>query len=155
MNAVGNQISRRPRRGRGLAVAAVATAALLLTGCLSADQSADLDLINQARTSARLAKVGQHTAAADKAQAWSVHMARTGVLEHTGGGTKVDTSGLTGWCSLGENVGKGRSVQAVHDAFMASPNHKAHILGSYNVVGTGVFKSGTTYWVTEIFLKTC
>ena len=69
-----------------LAVGAVAAVAMLLTGCLSADQTTDQNLINQARKSARVRTLGTDQAAARKAQAWSERMARTGVLEHTGGG---------------------------------------------------------------------
>ena len=143
--------ARRARRGTG--VLAVAAAVLLLAGCISADQQTDMDNVNSARRSARLATVKADSAAAAKAQAWAQHMARTGVLEHTGGGTKLDTSGVTGWCRYGENVGKGPSLQGVHDAFMASPPHKANILGGWHRIGTGVYKSGRTYWVVEIFLR--
>ena len=138
-----------------LAVGAVAAVAMLLTGCLSADQTTDQNLVNQARSGARLRALSTDQAAARKAQAWSEHMARTGVLEHTGGGGKLDTKGLTGWCGVAENVGTGGSIKAVHDAFMRSPSHKANLLGNYHRVGTGVFKSGRTYWVTEIYIRTC
>lgn len=150
--------SNQPRRSATkTALASLALVALmaLLTGCLSADQQSDVDLVNAARRSSRLAALSVDSYAAGKAQAWSQHMARTGVLEHTGGGTKVDITGYTHWCSLGENVGMGASVSAVHDAFMASAAHKAHILGKYDRIGTGVYKSGRTYWVTEVFLRTC
>ena len=140
---------------RAIGAAVVVAVAVLLTGCLSADQSSDAAMVNKERTADHLATLGTHMAAATKAQAWSQHMARTGVLEHTGGGTKVDPSGLTGWCSLGENVGKGPTLAGVHKALMASPPHKAHILGNFNQIGTGVYRSGTTYWVTEIFVRTC
>ena len=145
---------RSPRRLARFAAVAVA-AALVLTGCLSADQQADLDLMNAARKSNRLTALNSDAAAASKAQAWSQSMARTGKLEHTGGGSKLDTSGLTKWCSVGENVGKGSSVQVIHDAFMRSSEHKANILGRYDRVGVGVYKSGKTYWVTEIFIRSC
>ena len=136
-------------------IASVAVAAVTLAGCLRADQTTVTDQINAARKDARLAALNVDQAAMDKAQAWSEHMARTGVLEHTGGGSSVDPSGLTKWCSVGENVGYGSSVAQVHDAFMASPPHKAHILGSYDRIGTGVYKSGSRYWVTEIFIRSC
>lgn len=146
--------TRSPRRLGTVAAAIVATA-LLLTGCLSADQTKDIDLVNASRKSAKLRTLTADTTASAKAQSWSVHMSRTGVLEHTGGGSKVDPSGLTNWCSVGENVGYGSSVQQVHDAFMRSAAHKAHILGNYTRIGTGVYKSGTRYWVTEIFIRSC
>ncbi len=88
--------------------------------------------MNAARKSARLAALNTDNAAASKAQGWAQHMAGTGVLEHTGGGSKVSSTGLSNWCSLGENVGYGPSVQRIHDAFMASAAHKAHIVGRFD-----------------------
>src|SRR4051794_25127884 len=101
-------LRRRPRRLGGRAAMAVASAAMLavvLTGCLSDAQTRDVTLINQQRTSEKKSTVTDNQAAMVKAQAWSDHMARTGVLEHTGGGTTVNPSGVTGWCQYGENVG--------------------------------------------------
>ena len=59
---------------------------------------------------------------------------------------------MTRWHSLGENVGYGTSVSQLHSAFMASPLHKANILGSdYRFVGVGVAKAGGYMWVTVVF----
>jgi uncharacterized protein YkwD len=148
---------RTPRRRHRLAraTALVVVAVVAATGCLSADQQNDVDLVNRERTANRLATLTVDQGAATKAQNWSAHMAATGVLEHTGGGTKLDPSGLTNWCSIGENVGKGPSIKAVHDAFMASSTHRANILGRWQRTGTGVVKKGDYYWVTEIFLRPC
>ena len=136
------------------AVAAVA-AALVLAGCLTADQQTVVDQVNASRSSSRLTALKADMTAASKAQKWSQHMASTGVLEHTGGGTKLDTTGLTNWCAVGENVGKGPSLDRIHAAFMASPTHKANILGSFDRIGTGVYLKDGTYWVTQIFLRSC
>ncbi len=144
------------RARRALAVVAGAAAlAVALTGCLSADQTQDMTLVNQARRANKVGQVTAHTAAMAKAQAWSDHMARTGVLEHTGGGTSVNPRPLTGWCKYGENVGRGPSVAAVHQAFLNSPPHKANMLGPYNVMGTGATWANGSVWVTEIYLQTC
>jgi len=52
----------------------------------------------------------------------------------------------------GENVGEGPSASSVEAAFMASPPHRANILGNYTHVGVGVFVDGTgRVWVTERF----
>ena len=145
-----------PHLRRPLRVAALALVALVaLSGCLSQAQTRDVTLINQARAAAGKRALGVHAAAASKAQAWSEHMARTGVLEHTGGGGAVDPAPLRGWCSYYENVGMGGSVDAVHKAFLASPSHKANMLSSSTVVGTGVVARGGRVWVTEIYLRTC
>jgi len=57
------------------------------------------------------------------------------------------------WWAAGENVGMGPDCQSIHDAFMASPGHKANILDTdYNQVGVGVaFDSDGTVYVTEDF----
>jgi uncharacterized protein YkwD len=147
---------RRARTARsGLALAVAAVLAVALTGCLSNDQTQDVTLINQARKDNRAAAVTADTAAMTKAQAWSEHMARTGVLEHTGGGTSVNPRPLTGWCKYGENVGYGPSIAAVHQAFLNSPPHKANMIGPYNRVGTGAYWSKGYVWVTEIYLQAC
>ena len=150
----------RPRRRThaarsAVALAAAAMLAVVLTGCLSNDQTQDMTLINQARKANRAAAVSANSPAMDKAQAWSDHMARTGVLEHTGGGTAVNPRPLTGWCKYGENVGYGPSVAAVHQAFLNSPPHKANMIGPYSLVGTGASWAKGYVWVTEIYLKPC
>jgi uncharacterized protein YkwD len=134
---------------------AIAAATMLLAGCLSADQQKDLDLINAFRKSQGRAALTAHFDAANKAQSWSETMARRNKLEHSGGGSKIDTSGLTGWCSIAENVGYGPSIESVHKAFQDSSVHRANMLGRFNKVGTGAYKQGSTWWITEIYVLTC
>jgi hypothetical protein len=56
------------------------------------------------------------------------------------------------WWALGENVGMGPTCKAIHDAFMASPGHKANILDlDYNQAGIGVEIKDDTVYVTEVF----
>lgn len=62
---------------------------------------------------------------------------------------------LGNWVELGENVGEGPTVGAVHYAFMHSPPHRANILDSrYTQIGVGVAtdRSGQV-WVTEDFRR--
>jgi len=82
-------------------------------------------------------------------------MARTGVVEHTGGGSRVNTSGLPKWCSVGENVGMASSIETLHAAWMRSANHKANILGNFNRVGTGVVRKGNQVYGIQIFYRAC
>lgn len=136
-------------------IATAVVAILALAGCLSADQTTVTSQINGSRKDVRLAALSSDSAAMSKAQAWSEHMAGTGKLEHSGGGSKVSTTGLTNWCAVGENVGYGPSLDRIHAAFMASAAHKANILGKYDRVGVGVAKKGSTYWVTHVFIRSC
>jgi len=149
---------RRPRRSpRRLALSAglVAVATVVLAACWSPAQGNDVALINSYRSSQRKAALTGDIAAMNKAQAWSQHMAATRVLEHTGGGTKIDTRGVTGWCGYYENVGYGATVDAVHASFIASATHRANMLSPSHRVGTGVYQSGNRVWVTEIYLRNC
>lgn len=126
-----------------------------LTGCLNANQTRMIDHINTSRRDAGRATVSANQDAADKAQSWAAHMARTGVVEHTGGGGRVNTSGLPKWCSVGENVGRASSIEALHAAWMRSSSHKANILGNYNRVGTGVVRTGNQVYGIQIFYRAC
>jgi len=57
------------------------------------------------------------------------------------------------WWAAGENVGMGPDCDSIHQAFMASPEHRANILDTdYNQVGVGVaYDSGGTVYITEDF----
>ena len=56
--------------------------------------------------------------------------------------------------ALGENVGYGPTVHAIHDALMASESHR-HVLlsGRYTVVGIGVVRSGDRWWITQDYVE--
>jgi hypothetical protein len=76
-------------------------------------------------------------------------MARTKRLSHsTGLGTKV-----SGWQRLGENVGRGPTLQEIETAFMASPSHRENILDpGFTQLGVGVTYDGKDYlYVAVIF----
>lgn len=84
----------------------------------------------------------------DLARRWSARMADDGRLAHN-----PDLGAQTrGWRSLGENVGFDASAAAVHERFMASAPHRAHVLSrAYTEVGVGVEHRNGQFWVTEIF----
>lgn len=64
-------------------------------------------------------------------------------------------SDVSGWSSLGENVGRGPSVSSIHDAFMASSGHRANILStSFTEVGIGTARgSDGQIYVSEVFRR--
>lgn len=79
----------------------------------------------------------------------SERMAAAGTIWHT----PDLTSQVSGWKYLGENVGVGPTVDALHTAFMNSPPHRANIIDpdfTEVAVGVAVDSSGQIY-VTEIF----
>ncbi len=63
-----------------------------------------------------------------------------------------DLRTLTNWELLGENVGRGGSVDALHQAFMDSPGHRENVLRDrFGEVGVGVVVEDDTIWVTVVF----
>jgi uncharacterized protein YkwD len=80
----------------------------------------------------------------------SVAMARKERLWHN------DISGATNhWVWLAQNVGVGRSVASLQQAFMNSPSHRANILRrKANVFGVGTYISKGRIWVTVNFEQT-
>lgn len=60
---------------------------------------------------------------------------------------------VDGWRNLAENVGRGRTVEGIHDGFMASSEHRYNIMWrDLNEVGVGVVTgSDGKMYVTQIF----
>ncbi|QKW54627.1 CAP domain-containing protein [Streptomyces buecherae] len=84
-------------------------------------------------------------------------MADTQRLSHTGPdgstvGDRVTRSGYT-WSSVGENIARGQAdAEAVVDAWMASPGHRANILNcSFRDMGIGVDQGSGGPWWTQVF----
>ena len=129
----------RTRRPLG-AVLASALAVLLLSGLLTscettdADRNAVVDQINASRAAAGLGALRQHDSLNIKADKWAVAMRDRCQISHS---TLADGAPAN-WRKLGENVGRGGSIEQVHVAYMNSAGHRANILdGSFNFVGAG------------------
>ena len=59
---------------------------------------------------------------------------------------------VQGWQAVGENVGVGPTVEAIHQKFMESPSHRDNILsGRFTEVGVGVVVDGDDLWVVQVF----
>lgn len=127
----------------GLDTAAVADAST---------EAAFLSRINDERAAVGLAPLSVDSGLRAHARNHSAEMAASGGIYHSSSDELVAAAG-TGWTKVGENVGKGGSVGALHDAFMASPGHKANILGEYNYAGVGVTISGDSIYVTVVFMQ--
>lgn len=141
---------RALRRSGVVAIAAVM--ALLVTGCLNADQTKAVNALNASRATAGAPKLNTHQQAQAKAQAWANKLARDNRLSHS----KL-TDGISGcWRNLGENVGYGGSIQAVQNQFMASSGHRNNVVSrTWNGVGVGVAKNGNRVFVVQVFIKAC
>lgn len=108
---------------------------------------------NSARASRGLPRLVLDSTLSDKARAHTRGMIKVGRLFHTSSLSRSYGTGEGTWRYLGENVGYGGSMRALHDAFMRSYSHRANMLSPrYKRVGLGAVKSGSRYWVTVAFI---
>lgn len=113
-------------------------------------ESEALALLNSERAAAGLDPVAMHSDLTDDALAWSLHMQDQGSLSHNPSLASVTSS----WDKLGENVGVGTSISALHAAFMDSAGHRGNILGDYDYVGVAVVaETSSKLWITVVFMK--
>lgn len=109
-----------------------------------------LELINQERAADGLNPLTRLDVLVDGArgQAQAIHGA--GYLFHNPDLADV----TTGWYALGENVGYGPTVIALHNAFMDSPGHRANVMkDTYNYAGVGVvIDANSVIWVAVVFM---
>ena len=103
-----------------------------------------LQLTNDERVNAGLPPLTVNAQLADAAQSYSQVLASTGCFDHTCGpvpdfADRDEAAGYTDWNSLGENLAAGyRSPEAVVSGWMASPGHRANILGNYADTGIAI-----------------
>lgn len=115
----------------------------------SADESGFLSRTNEERTSRGIKAVVLDAHLSDIARRHSQEMASRNDLYHNDNlGNEVD-----GWEELDENVGVGRTVDDIHNAFMDSAVHRSGILGNYGKVGIGTAWKDGQLWVTEVFFR--
>lgn len=147
------------RTGRRTALVSLLVASFLVQG-LAIDQaragdtvqnrSEMLQLTNEDRTDRDRDELRLNDRLSRYARRHSRQMAERGELFHTP--DLADKLRGTGWTIGAENVGMGRSLEALEDAFMASKPHRRNILRTgFERTAIGVIESGGTYWVTVIF----
>jgi uncharacterized protein YkwD len=79
-------------------------------------------------------------------------MVELGELFHSTSGEL--TSYASDWELLGENVGRGPSVEAIHQAFMESESHRANVLGDFDRMGVGIARADDgTLFATVVFMR--
>src|SRR6476619_6682831 len=105
---------------------------------------------NALRASKGLPGLSVNGTLAAKARNWAEHMAASGAISHS-----VLTDGVPGnWQRLGENVGRGPSVDSIHNALVASPEHYANLTDpGFQSIGVGVVNANGTYYVAEVFME--
>ncbi len=170
------QVHTLPQATR-LALAMATALAILALGAGAAHAAPDMDaeqvfiqLINEDRTAAGLQELVAVADVREVAYAWSVQMATERVMSHN----PDFASQITNWTRVAENVGwtsvhdptdptvVRAAVELLHEAFMASPDHRANIMDpELEHIGLGVevradsCPDGRTFanclWVTENF----
>lgn len=138
-----------PRIRLSLVIVIGLAMATLLTSCdVPESRASAIVFINHERGQRGLAAMAWADDLGQKAQGWADHLAAVNQLGHS-----VLTDGVSpGWTVLGENVGVGGDIAAVHQGFMNSPKHREAILnGQYRSVGIGVTQRGNELFVVEVF----
>lgn len=116
----------------------------------ASDQARLLTLTNQVRSSKGLPALSIDGQLNSVAQSWAATLAQRGVISHNS--SLPDQ--VTGWTTLGENVGVGGSVDAVHQGFMGSPTHLENLVDpSYNRVGFGIVRPDARIFIVQVFMQ--
>ena len=114
------------------------------------DASRLLSLTNQLRSSRGLGSLTVDAELNAVAQRWATTLAAQGVLSHN----SSLPSQVTGWKSLGENVGVGGTVDAIHNGFVSSPTHLENLVDpAFTRIGFGIVRPDARVFVVEVFMK--
>jgi hypothetical protein len=95
--------------------------------------------LNAARAEAGLEPLRRDDGLIDAARGWARWMGERRDLRHA---DDIVTGAPADWTKAGENVGRGGTVDAVWEAFMASPSHAANVLDpAFTRIGVGVVET--------------
>ncbi len=139
----------------GIAVALAVAGSLLvpLSAGATADPGVEGDFV--ARTNALRASQGLPTLQVNdtlvaKARGWAESMAAAGAISHS----NLADGAPPEWTRLGENVGRGPSTDAIHNALVASPGHYENLIDpGFRYVGVGAVNANGTIYVSEVFME--
>lgn len=109
--------------------------------------------VNGARWLSGTNPIFWHHAAGEQAGAWSDTMARRGQLAHHTALSVEASAADPAWKGYAEIVGRGPDTASVVEAFMASPTHRAEMLGDWRAMGVGVTAGHGELWVTVRFIR--
>ncbi|GAA2279696.1 membrane protein [Streptomyces ruber] len=115
-----------------------------------------LALVNKERAAAGCRPVAANSALSQLASAFSEDMAARGFFDHTDpdGASPWDRAAVLGIADLGgENIARGQATpEAVMEAWMNSPGHRANILNcDFTTLGVGVHLGEGGPWWTQDF----
>ncbi|WP_309708551.1 CAP domain-containing protein [Pseudolysinimonas sp.] len=139
------------RTSSWLAALLLATSALLIPAASAAAAPADdiYSLVNQARAANGQNALVRNGSLDQVAAAWANQLAASGVLAHN---PNYPAQIPAGWSRAGENVARGQvDANQMHSEWMASPGHRANILGDYTAVGVAFLVAGGTTWGVQVF----
>ncbi|WP_338895882.1 CAP domain-containing protein [Streptomyces sp. TG1A-60] len=119
-------------------------------------EAAVLQLVNEERAKAGCDPVAANSDLAELAEVFSKDMAARGFFDHTDpdGQDPWDRAAILGITGLGgENIARGQAnAEAVMEAWMNSPGHKANILNcDFKTLGVGVHMGDGGPWWTQDF----
>jgi len=114
------------------------------------DEAEFVNRINTVRANQGLARLKINANLTDKARKWAGRMAAQDRIWHSNLRDGVSAR----WQKLGENVGMGPSVAALHEAFVKSPRHYANLVDpAFRYVGLGVVTVDGRSFVSEVFMQ--
>lgn len=120
-------------------------------GAQVAEEQAFLDALNQTRADLGLQELILHDELTVLSRLWAKEMAAEGEIFHA---NPISENLTANWLKLGENVGVGPEVEALMDAFIASPGHYENIIDpEFTHYGVGVVWDGETMFTTHRFMK--
>ena len=109
-----------------------------------------IDKINALRASKGLATLAVDPELTTQARIWSQTMKDAGKIYHS---ADLSTGVTADWQKLGENVGVGGTVDALFEAFVASPKHYENLVDpSYRFIGIGVVWDGPRMFTAHRFM---
>ncbi len=139
--------------GVAVAVAVFGSSAVLSSPAGANDPGAEsqfISLTNSLRSSKGLAPLSVNGTLAAKARAWAEHMASVGGISHS----NLPDGAPGEWQRLGENVGRGPSVDAIHGALVGSAEHYKNLTDpGFQSIGVGVVNANGTFYVSEVFME--
>ncbi len=112
-------------------------------------------LVNSERSAHGLGRLARNSQLERIALGHARRMAKSGRVYHNDALFSPSTvASLGNPSALGENVGRGSSVEALHRAFMQSRDHRSNILDrAYGEAGFAVVYANGQLWVVETFMS--
>jgi uncharacterized protein YkwD len=117
---------------------------------VKSDEADFVNRINALRATQGVAQLRINANLTNKARKWAGRMAARDRIWHS-----KPSDGVTDrWQKLGENVGMGGSVAALHEAFVKSPRHYDNLVDPvFRYVGLGVVTVNGKTFVSEVFMQ--